>query len=267
MPSKKHVPIIGDLMVSRWAYEALAVDQFSNNRFERVFFEDEKEKSRQQFKSAFLISELSNKIIRSELELKSKKNSNSFGKEMGLIANELKSLSKDPATKKIKAPDISKLNENAGLREIETVKQYLDTLKSTFSRLAAEAGKSRDKKYKDMVAEMGSDEVFQLQQEYYNKSLANIVMNKMQLKKIIEIDGELIQKKDPIFMKPNSNYGRAQFYTSEKMLFGYTINTYWFNILVIWFGTFIMYIALLKDWLKKVFVYFENIKIRKRSKE
>ncbi len=264
--SKKHVPVIGDLMVSRWAYEAIAVDQFANNQFEKMFFEDEKEKSRQQFKSAFLISELQNKLTRCELELKSGRK-NSFDYEMSVISNELIKLSKDPAVKKVKKPDFTRLNANAGLKEIELTKTYLDSLKENFSKLASEAGKKRDKKYKELVKKMGSEKVFEMQQNYYNKSLSDIVMNKMQLKKIVEVNGELIQKKDPIFMKPQSNFGREQFYISEKIFFGYTIDTYWFNIMVIWLGTFLMYIALLRDWLKKIFTYFENIRIRKRSKD
>jgi ABC-type multidrug transport system ATPase subunit len=34
-----YVPVIGDMMTSRWAYEALAVDQFKDNKFTRNFFE------------------------------------------------------------------------------------------------------------------------------------------------------------------------------------------------------------------------------------
>ena len=35
-----YVPVIGDMMTSRWAYEALAVDQFKDNKFSRNFFAD-----------------------------------------------------------------------------------------------------------------------------------------------------------------------------------------------------------------------------------
>ena len=34
----KTVPVIGDLMTSRWAYEALAVTQFKDNAYEKYFF-------------------------------------------------------------------------------------------------------------------------------------------------------------------------------------------------------------------------------------
>ena len=36
--NQKYVPIVGDLMASRWAYEALAVAQFRYNDYEKHFF-------------------------------------------------------------------------------------------------------------------------------------------------------------------------------------------------------------------------------------
>jgi ABC transport system ATP-binding/permease protein len=35
------VPIIAEVMPSRWAFEALVVNQFVNNRYERQFYEKE----------------------------------------------------------------------------------------------------------------------------------------------------------------------------------------------------------------------------------
>lgn len=264
LTSKKYVPFIGDLMISRWAYEALVVEQFSNNRFQRIFFEDEKEKSRQQFKAAFLIPEIQNRLSLCELEVKGEK-SPDFKYQMELIRNEVIRLAKDPALAGLGKPGTDKMNEAAGIDEILSVRQYLDSARLIFNRLAFIAGENRDKKYRALAAKIGNEEVFKLQNDYYNKSLADIVMNKMQLQKIIEDKGRLIQKKDPIFMKPVSIYGRAQLYTPEKNLFGYEIKTFTFNILIIWLGTFLLYIALLGNWLKKLLRYFENIMMRKKS--
>jgi len=41
--SEKFVPAIGDVMTSRWAYEALMVTQFKDNRFEKQFYNTENE--------------------------------------------------------------------------------------------------------------------------------------------------------------------------------------------------------------------------------
>ena len=34
----EYVPVIGDMMAARWSFEALAVEQFKNNKYERNFF-------------------------------------------------------------------------------------------------------------------------------------------------------------------------------------------------------------------------------------
>ncbi len=262
--SKKYVPVIGDLMISRWAYEALSVVQFSENRFEEYFFEDEKEKSRQQYKAAFLIPEINNRLSLCELGVKNTKEPD-FDYQIQLIKNELSALSKDPAISKIPRPSFEKFNQNADMNLIQEARIYLDTIRQIFNLRAIEAGEKRDNKYLALVEQFGGDEVYKLQNDYYNKSLADIVMNKMQIKKLIEEEGRFIQKKDPIFMKPESVLGRAQLYSPEKVVFGYAIDTFSFNIIIIWLGTFFMYIALLQNWLKHLLNYFENLVMRKRS--
>jgi len=67
-------------------------------------------------------------------------------------------------------------------------------------------------------------------------------------------------------MEASSNIGRAQFYSSEKKIMGYIFDTFWFNLLVIWLGIFMLYISLLGDWLKKILTYFDNMKLRRKSK-
>jgi len=136
-------------------------------------------------------------------------------------------------------------------------------LKKVFNSLATKAGNKKDAKFVELVNNIGKDAAFKLKEDNYNKSLAEIVLNKMQLKKIIELDGELIQKKDPVFMEATSNFGRAQFYSSEKKVLGYVFDTFWFNLSVIWLGTFMLYIALLANLLKKVLSFIESIKFRR----
>jgi ABC-type multidrug transport system ATPase subunit len=56
--TKGKVPVVADLMTSRWAYEAMAVYQFKNNEFQKPYFEYEREEADADFKSAYLADEL-----------------------------------------------------------------------------------------------------------------------------------------------------------------------------------------------------------------
>jgi len=55
--SEKFVPVIGDMMVSRWAYEALVVTQFKDNKFQKHYFPVEQKISNLKYDLLFVISE------------------------------------------------------------------------------------------------------------------------------------------------------------------------------------------------------------------
>jgi hypothetical protein len=44
--TKGKVPVLADMMASRWAYEALVVDQFVSNKYEKPFYTYEKLKAK-----------------------------------------------------------------------------------------------------------------------------------------------------------------------------------------------------------------------------
>ena len=61
--SKKiYVPVVGDIMVTRWAYEALSVEQFKSNKFEKPFFKYDMEISQNDWYASFLLPTLKVKI-------------------------------------------------------------------------------------------------------------------------------------------------------------------------------------------------------------
>ena len=56
------VPFVGDLMASRWAFEAAMVTQFKDNRFDREFFLYDQVMADADFKKIYLIPELRTKL-------------------------------------------------------------------------------------------------------------------------------------------------------------------------------------------------------------
>jgi ABC transport system ATP-binding/permease protein len=64
-------------------------------------------------------------------------------------------------------------------------------------------------------------------------------------------------------MKATSKYGRAHFYAPFKMIGNIEIDTFLFNILVLWFVTLVLYIILYYNLLQKAVTYFENLRFLK----
>jgi hypothetical protein len=115
------------------------------------------------------------------------------------------------------------------------------------------ANTKKDEIFNRLIKELGSTEALaKLKEDYYNKRLAEFVLNKNEVKKIVETDHHtLFQVKDPIFMKPVTNNGRAHFmqpkkYCLERQLiqFGLTLQ------LLVKHNSFV-YIAIIQ-WVKEI---------------
>ncbi len=264
--SKKYVPFIGDLMISRWSYEALAVNQFKNNKFEVLFFNEEKEKSNASYNSSFLIPNLINRLNKCNRNLLKFKSNNKNAKDLLILKNEISKMLKSDALKNIGFKNLKGLSVESFDRSVmQETKTYLDSIKSEFHKKSKEATAKRDKKYKSIIKEKGREYLLDLQKNNHNKSLSNFVLNRTQLKKVYESENCLIRKKDPIFMDTESKFGRAQFYCSEKNILGLKVDTVLFNMIVVWIGSLFFYITLLTNVFRKIIMYFENIKLRKKN--
>ena len=59
-PSK--IPLYGELMSTRWGYEALAVEQFTHNKYDEIFYSVNKAMSISEYKKNYWIKNLENKL-------------------------------------------------------------------------------------------------------------------------------------------------------------------------------------------------------------
>ncbi|UKN02824.1 ATP-binding cassette domain-containing protein [Paracrocinitomix mangrovi] len=58
--NESSVPLIGNVMASRWAYEAMAVSQFKDNKYGEIFFDVEKKESFASWKKVTWLAEMKN---------------------------------------------------------------------------------------------------------------------------------------------------------------------------------------------------------------
>ncbi|MBI5008491.1 MAG: ATP-binding cassette domain-containing protein [Bacteroidia bacterium] len=251
--TEEYVPLIGNTMAARWSFEALAVEQFSNNRFERNFFKTNIEKSQNDWYANFLIPTLKKKLwecrnysdsagYRDRLEGNFHKliyhidNLAGLSGFTGLQEGWKESLS----TGKFN-PDVAKATEN-----------YLDSLAGRFKYFRKENVRQLDSITKSIVSETGKEEFIALSNNYKNKSLEDLLLDRNHIgSKTFETDTRIVQKFEPVYMKPTSNFGQAHFYSPYKLIGSIKIDTYWFNIIVLWIATFILYIILYYNYLQK----------------
>jgi len=264
--SEQFVPLVGDLMTSRWTYEALVVRQFKNNEFQKHFFDIDQKISFAAYRTTFIIPQLQSKVDICEKNIFMKQKSEETKKALLILKNEIDILHQDGASKfaKIDKLNINSINDSF----LQEIRSYLETTKSYFSKIYNKANAEKDKKYEELIKELGGNKeaLDKLKQDHNNNSLSDIVLNKQELNKIVEGEDRFIQIFEPIYRLPESNYGRAHFYSPVKIFFGKSIDTFWFNMIVIWIATLAMYILLCFDGLSKILTYFEHIKIKKTIK-
>lgn len=249
--SKKHVPLIGDIMITRWAYEAMTVKQFKGNQFDKYFFEQDKMLSEADYKTSFLIPELQARIQLAQRNINMGENIEETRKDLRIIRNELTKLHQDadkPPFEYNNQLTVEDLNEDI----YEELEDYLIYIKLHFLKLGQQASEEKNETYQALIEEHGRDWIRQLKNDHHNQRLAEIVTNSTSVNKMYETKDELIQKKDPIYMDPLSEWGRAHFYAPVKIVKGYEFDTFWFNIVIMWIGTAILYYILVFSLLKKL---------------
>jgi hypothetical protein len=250
-------------MASRWAFEALAVEQFQDNRFEKRFFEPELIMSESYFRTSFLIPRLQYKLEECNRFLdEGKRNDPRFVSNLTILTNELLILQE--SAKLPPFDNIHKLLPSEFDEQIsEETNGYLRFIKTRFSDFSAAAGQRKDSIYSALVDSITVEGVFKLKQKNYNKALADWVLNSNEVTKYLETDSRIIQKHEPIFMLPVHPWGRAQFYAPKKLFNGQYVKTLWFNLAVIWMFSLMLFITLQADVLKKLFNYFDGMRLNR----
>jgi hypothetical protein len=253
--SYKVVPVIGDLMTSRWAYEAMAVASFKFNTFEKHYFETDAEKSRNNYKLSYLIPELENyaNIIEEN-----------FNGQINKVQNE--------RLLKVLKNECDKLTISSGKQfdtkhwlSIETFipegkkqfSEFLSSLKKDYNKRQYQINLKYDSISSILIKKLGSPEsVVKLKNDNHNKKLEEILKNKSEFDAIKEENFELVQIIDPIYKLPESPNGRAHFYAPLKYISSKSIDTVWFNIGFIWFTSVIIYLLLIFNVFRRIIDLF-----------
>jgi ABC transport system ATP-binding/permease protein len=265
--SPSRIPIYGEIITARWAYEALAVYQFTENKFEREFYPYNKVLSFADYRKNFWIRNLINKIDFIERNMGNEQNRETVISHLYLLREEIsKELIQNS---QVKFPYISQLHiEKLNAEVVDATRDYLNLLNRYYIMLYNKANSERDKIISAYHNSQSSREDFLARKnKYQNEALSDLVRNSKEIERIVEYKGKLHQKIDPIYQDPEGRFLKAHFYSPFKMIFGYPMSTYWANILVIWSMVVITYLALYFRLLKKGLDAFERIgEVKKKLK-
>jgi len=247
------VPVIGDMMVSRWALEAAMVAQYTQNDFGKEFYKYDKVISDTRYNSVYLVPKLESNLLNG-FKLSYSKIENDLQKatqQLELVKTEIEQQLQVIGTENF--PEYTKINaKEIDQKVLGATLDYLKTFKTYNLKKQNKSMNLKDKK----IVEMQEKGIFEkLKRSNYNENIEKTVTNSLSQIRIIEKNGKLNQIIDPVFQtvhpKNIIDY-RAPFYTAKKNFLGITLDTPVFNIFSIWLMTSFLMLALYRDWLKKI---------------
>jgi ABC-type multidrug transport system ATPase subunit len=233
--SQENVPLVGDLMASRWAYEAMVVSQFRYNAYQKNYVALEMEESNTKFDLLFVVPELKKAL--GALRQDSESNNEIERKnDLSFIRNELFKLNT-----KIPFENIDGIIKNELSNQTWTeINVYLNYVKKILQNRINDFNLKKDKITHTLLEELGDHESFSYyKNKHHNSKLAEIVLNRTSFETFIKQNNKIIRKIEPIYQIPDSKVGRAHFFSSIKRIGDLEFCTLFFNLMIIWLMTII----------------------------
>ncbi|MTI19906.1 ATP-binding cassette domain-containing protein, partial [Fulvivirga sp. RKSG066] len=263
------VPLIGEVMASRWAFEAAVVTQFKDNPYESQFYQLDKAAALAEYKKLYYVPRLETELafvfnnMRRRLSSQGNKMRNSLSLLCAEIGSELEVIGKD------KFPQLDDLVlEKFDSTTYEVTSNFLEVLKRLYVNRYNEAFEEKVRITNELTSTpMAKAQFDSLKLRYQNEAIETAVKNVNTTHRVIELDGRLVQKIYPIYFEDHNPKHvldfRTKFYSPTKHLAGIYIDTTLFNIIVIWVMSFLLFVTLYFDVLKKFIALFSN-RSRKR---
>jgi hypothetical protein len=262
------VPIIAELMVTKWTYEALMVHQYKDNQFMAYdksrlkLYDLEKLESQSDYKKVYWLPELNERLERINRELNNIEMISVTTNDLTVIANEIRKES----IANTEVPPFSELEklspESFNKITAKKVYDYLNSLDKYYGN-KFQLVSTQKENYINFWMENNPDGYRLLRDNYHNEGISDIVRKVYEKNKILEFRQELVQHYDPIYQDPvpiSPISIRTHFFSPVKPLLGKTFDTYWFNIAVVWVLTLLFYVILYYDGLKKLLNLSERFK-------
>ena len=205
-----NVPVIGDVIPSRWAYEALATATFSMNDYKKITYDLDCEKFTCQFYERKYIYELESQLENRE---------EGYEQRIRLGLDQLVAA--------------CGLEPYKGDFSYDSLAGYFDDAKTELSRRGNRLTIEADKRITVRAREIGYPEMTKLKKDNCNTQLENLMVNIGSQTSYNVVGDRIVPRVGAVYLTPQSRNGRAPFYSGVKVLGNRQINTYWYDIFVL----------------------------------
>ena len=264
------VPLIGEIMASRWAFEAVMVTQFKDNPYMSRFYDLDQAMAQSEYKTVYWAPKLEAALdychtvtdreqYGASLEARYELLRNELAKELDVIGYD-------------KFPEFDQLNINDFNGEVfKAGMEFVQALKKFYNTRYNKAFKEKDEAVQLLTStDEARAEYLALKNEYENEAIGQMVKNTGTQDRIIEKNGHLIQKIYPIYSRPHPLHPfdfRTSLFVPEKYFMGTYYSTLYFNTAIIWVMSILLITTLYFDIPKKIIKGFSRVPSMKKVKK
>jgi ABC transport system ATP-binding/permease protein len=257
------VPIIAEMMPTRWGFEAMVTHQYINNPYTREFYDLKKLESIFNYKNVYYIPEIRSIIDNYKFRYVSNDSIPITKNNLELLYNELKKENNSEFVRfhNIKFNHLDKINPQAfNMTVADSVLRYLTKMQEYYRDNFNRINDNIDQKTTQMISTPEKRKAYQkLYDDNYNKHLSRFVINEMAPLKMVRLGNNFVQKIDPIYLDPQDRHVtsfRAHFLAPNKNFLGNLVPTFYFNLIIIWIFAILAYIFLYYNGLTKLLNFF-----------
>ena len=173
------VPFMGEIMASRWAFEAYMVTQFRDNPFEKMFYDLDREMAQAEYKRQYLINSLQTRLaycVNNRADWRNPR-ADRMARSLDLLRNEIRR--ELAIVGEDKLPEVDRLAIGKFDSTVyRATSKFLNGLTNFYSRQHIQAATARDQKVAALTDTPEKEQYFAAMRErYVNEGVSNAVEN------------------------------------------------------------------------------------------
>lgn len=229
------VPLIGELIPSRWAFEALTVEQFRNNAYNAPFFPVEKEKYLAQYYRNIHLPEVRNLVGEIRLVNPASGHAPEAGqtKQAGETTGSSQKERDLLQTMRNELIVLGRAARIAPYMPGENVEAYLDKAEEALRVRSDNFTALLNRKQQEQIEKTGAEAFNALKKTHHNQAVEELVLGTASNRFYVEAHHRIYPKIGTIYFDPESPWGEAPFYSHAKKLGSYQFSTFTFNLLML----------------------------------
>ncbi len=264
----RNVPLIAEIMPTRWGYEALMVEHYRNNPFQKAFFHDETREKWFDFLTGAYIPEvrgLASYPFSPTLDIAGiPEDADKARQRLKILRNELDFLERFTGLRwRGEGLNDGDLTLERYSREVQRkVTARLKEAEALLKTLREETAQRRAATEDALRGTLGHKRFEEFKNKNFNREVEKQLLGISAEDAIIISGPRLVPKVLPIAMEPESRFGRAHLFAPFKRLGKFEVQTPFFNIGVLWLLSALMAAVLQARLLPRAATSFQRFRRR-----